>query len=112
MKIGSFVVCIDDKFSNKQLDKLKILPKEGDYYTIRDIIDYPNLGRTGVRLEEISNPPIKRSDGSLFEPTFNIFRFRELDIPSSLTNEITQSLSRELELTEIEDDGLFRKIRN
>ena len=98
MKIGSYVECIDDKFSNKQLTKLQTIPKEGNYYTIRAIIEYPNLGRAGVRLEEISNPKIELSNGSVHEPTFSIFRFRELEIPPSIEEEISEVLDQELEL--------------
>ena len=76
MKTGSFVECIDDKFSSEQLQQLNKIPKEGNYYTIRDIVDYPKLGRTGVRLEELSNPLVEMN-GGMGEPTFNIFRFRE-----------------------------------
>ena len=57
MKVGSFVECIDGKFSSAQLEKLVKIPKEGDYYTIRNIIDYPDLGRVGVTLEEITKEP-------------------------------------------------------
>ena len=112
MKIGSFVECIDDKFSSAQLEKLVKIPKDGNYYTIRDIVDYPDLGRTGVRLEEISNPPVEMQ-GSLDEPTFNIFRFRELEIPPPLELEIREALDNDLSLETIEeDDSLLRRIRN
>ncbi len=106
MKVGSFVSCIDDKFSAEQLSKLQTIPKEGDYYTIRDIIEYPNLGRAGVRLEEISNPGITLSDGTIHEPTFSVFRFRELEIPPGIEEEISEVLDQELELVEIGDDKL------
>ena len=112
MKVGSYVVCTDDKFSAEQLTKLQTIPKEGNYYTIRDIVEYPNLGRAGVRLEEISNPDITLSDGAIHEPTFSIFRFMELEIPPSIEQEISEVLDQELELVETEDDGLLRKIRN
>jgi len=113
MKVGSFVACIDDKFSAEQLSKLNKIPKQDEYYTIRDIIDYPEFSRTGVRLEEIANPPIKRSDGTMHEPTFNIFRFRELGVPPSLEAEIEEALDQEFEKIEPnEDDGLLRKFRN
>lgn len=112
MKVGSFVECVDDKFSVEQLQKIKIIPKEGNYYTVRDIVNYPEYSRTGIRLEEISNPPIEKADGSLHEPTFNIFRFRELEVPPPIELEIKEMLDRELELVEPEDDGLLRKIRN
>ena len=111
MKVGSFVECIDDKFSAEQLSKLNKIPKEGDYYTIRDIVDYPNLGRTGIRLEEISNPLIEM-DGGMNEPTFNIFRFRELEVPPPFEEELNAVLDNDLELVETEDDELLRKIRN
>ena len=74
MKIGSFIECIDDKFTSEQLKKLVKIPKEGDYYTIRDIEEYPHLNRAGIRLEELSNPPIELKNGVMHEPSFNIFR--------------------------------------
>ena len=106
MKIGSFVTCIDDKFSAEQLSKLNKIPKQDEYYTIRDIVDYPEFSRTGVRLEEIANPPIEKSDGVLHEPTFNIMRFRELEIPPGIEEEISEVLDQELELVEIGDDRI------
>lgn len=111
MKVGSFVECIDDKFSADQLAKLSKIPKEGDYYTIRDIVDYPDLGRAGVRLEEISNPFLE-INGSMHEPTFNIFRFRELEVPPPFEEELAAVLDNDLELVETEDDRIPRKIRN
>ena len=113
MKVGSYVICIDGKFSSEQLKKLSNTPKEGEYYTIRDIVDYPEYQRVGLRLEEISCKPIKRSDGTIHEPTFNIFRFRELGVPPSLEAEIEEALDQEFEKIEPnEDDGLLRKFRN
>ena len=113
MRIGAYVICIDGKFSAKQLEVLSNIPKEGDYYTIRDIVDYPEMKRVGLRLEEISCKPIERGDGSMHEPTFNIFRFRELDVPPSLEAEIEEALDQEFEIIEPnEDNGLLRKIRN
>lgn len=111
MKVGSFVSCIDDKFSAEQLSKLQSIPKEGDYYTIRDIVEYPEYNRVGVRLEEISNPLIEMN-GGMNEPTFNIMRFAELDIPPPIEEELNEILDLELEPVEIEDDGLPRKIYN
>jgi len=113
MKIGSFVMCIDDKFSAEQLSKLNKIPKQDEYYTIRDIVDYPEFSRTGVRLEEIANPPIEKSDGTMHEPTFNIFRFRELEVPPPFEEDIAAMLDNELieELVQ-DDDGLLRQIRN
>lgn len=96
MKVGTLVTCVDDKFSAEQLSKLSKTPTEGDYYTIRDIVEYPKYNRIGVRLEEISNPPIEMEDG-MHEPTFNIFRFAELEVPPSLEAEIKNIVSTEIE---------------
>lgn len=100
MKVGSFVVCIDDKFTAKQLAQLSNIPKEGDYYTIRDIVEYPKLKRAGLRLEEISNPPVE-IENKQHEPTFNIFRFVEIDVPPPFEEELNEILDNELELVEI-----------
>ena len=111
MKVGSFVECIDDKFSADQLAKLSKIPKEGDYYTIRDIVEYPEYNRVGIRLEEISNPPIDKG-GSPHEPSFGIFRFRELEVSPPFEEELAAVLDNDLELVETEDDRIPREIRN
>ena len=111
MKVGSFVECIDDKFSGEQLTKLYTIPKEGNYYTIRDIVEYPKYNRVGIRLEEISNPPIDKG-GSPHEPSFGIFRFRELEVPPPFEEELAAVLDNDLELVETEDDRIPREIRN
>ena len=108
MKIGSFVECIDDRFSTEQLKKISRTPKKGDYYTIRDIVEYPEYNRVGLRLEEISNPPIEKSDGTLHEPTFNIFRFRELEVPPPIEKEINNMLEEEIEIINQDDDQIFK----
>ena len=97
MKIGSYVVCVDDSFSAEQMSKLSRIPKKDDYYTIREIVEYPKYNRIGVRLEEISNPPIEM-EGGIHEPTFNIFRFAELDVPPSLEAEIENLISTDIEI--------------
>jgi len=112
MKVGSYVICINDQFTEEQLSKLSKIPKKGNYYTIREIVEYPEFNRTGVSLEEISNPPIEKSDGAMHEPTFSITRFRELDIPSPFEEAIKNVLLKEFEPAGVEDDGLFREIRN
>ena len=108
MKIGSFVECIDDRFSTEQLKKISRTPKKGDYYTIRDIVEYPEYNRVGLRLEEISNPPIEKSDGTLHEPTFNIFRFRELEVPPPIEKEINNMLEEEIAIINPDDDQIFK----
>lgn len=97
MKIGSYVVCVDDSFSAEQMAKLSRIPKKDDYYTIREIVEYPKYNRIGVRLEEISNPEIEM-DGKPHEPSFSYFRFRELDLPPSLEAEIENMISTDIEI--------------
>ena len=96
MKVGSYVICVDDSFSAEQMTKLSRIPKKDDYYTIRDVVEYPKYNRIGVRLEEISNPEIEM-DGKPHEPSFSYFRFRELDVPPSLEAEIENMISTEIE---------------
>ena len=33
MQVGSFVECIDDRFSAEQLKKISRIPKKGNYYS-------------------------------------------------------------------------------
>ena len=108
MQVGSFVVCIEDRFSAEQLKKISSIPKKGNYYTIRDIVEYPEYNRVGLRLEELSNPPIEKSDGTLHEPTFNIFRFRELEVPPPIEEEIHNMLEEEFEIIKPDDDQIFK----
>jgi hypothetical protein len=96
MKVGSYVICVDDSFSVEQMTKLSRIPKKNNYYTIREIVEYPKYNRTGVRLEEISNPEIEM-DGKLHEPSFSIKRFKELDVPPSIEAEIENLISTEIE---------------
>jgi hypothetical protein len=88
MDIGSLVECINDVFDLKQLKLIDNKPKKGKIYTIRRIQHYPN-NKVGVLLEEIINEPLitPNVDG-LFEPTFNIERFREL--PEINIDELTE----------------------
>ena len=108
MQVGSFVECIDDRFSAEQLKKISRIPKKGNYYTIRDIVEYPEYNRVGLRLEELSNPPIEKSDGTLHEPTFNIFRFRELEVPPPIEEEIHNMLEEEFEIIKPDDNQIFK----
>lgn len=94
MRVGSLVECINDKFDPKSINLIPNRPKQGKIYTIRMIKNYPKNGSVGVLLEEIINEPVMlpNLDG-LFEPTFNIERFREL--PESNIDEITEVLQIE-----------------
>lgn len=86
MQVGSIVVCVDDSFSADALKQLKQLPTKNKQYMIRQIEDRID-GTCGVLLEEVINPPRETIDGFL-EPKFKINRFRELDIPPDLEEEI------------------------
>lgn len=78
MDIGDVVTCINSTFHDYTLQITTQLPKKGNEYVIRDIIDYE--GRIGVLLEEITNPPVKIIN-NYFEPSFLISRFRKLETP-------------------------------
>ena len=93
MKVGSLVECVNDKFDSKQIDLIPNRPKKGKIYTIRLIKQYPN-NKIGLLLEEITNEPLMlpNLDG-LFEPTFDINRFRELPEPN--IDELTEILEVE-----------------
>lgn len=90
MKIGSIVKCIDDKFDPKSIELIPNRPRKGKIYTIRLIKPYLSK-KIGILLEEIINEPLMLPDlDGLFEPTFNIERFREL--PEIDINEIIEEL--------------------
>jgi hypothetical protein len=88
MDIGSLIECINDLFEPKQIELISNRPKQGKIYTIRNIKQYSN-NKVGLLLEEIINDPLMYPDmGGLFEPTFNIERFREL--PEININELIE----------------------
>jgi hypothetical protein len=93
MKVGSLVECVNDKFDPKQIELIPNRPKKSKIYTIRLIKQYPN-NKIGLLLEEITNEPLMlpNLDG-LFEPTFDINRFRELPEPN--IDELTEILEVE-----------------
>lgn len=93
MNVGSLVECINGSFEPRVIELIPNRPKQGKIYTIRGIKQYPNKS-VGVLLEEIINEPLMMPDmEGLFEPTFNIERFREL--PEANIEELIE----ELELT-------------
>jgi hypothetical protein len=79
MNVGSIVECINGSFDQKAIELIANRPKQGKIYTIRGIKNYPQKQSTGILLEEIVNDLLMLSNlDGLFEPTFNIERFREL----------------------------------
>jgi hypothetical protein len=80
MKVGSFIECINSSFILEQINLIPNRPIKGEYYTVREIEEV--RGKVGIRLEEIENPLIENISGRIFEPSFDISRFREIeDIP-------------------------------
>jgi hypothetical protein len=81
LKRGDAVICINSHFEDSktnpfEFSKIK-LPKEKEYYTVREIVE-SSYG-IGIRLEEVVNKKyyfdnIRRKE----EPIFDINRFRLL----------------------------------
>jgi hypothetical protein len=83
MRIGQKVVCIDDSIKpGKEAfvrNVYKQWIKEGETYTIRDIIDNDDIV-TGILLKEVVNMPIYiHLIDDIQEPAFRMERFKELD---------------------------------
>ena len=93
MEVGSLVECVNGSFDAKLIELIPNRPKQGKIYTIRNIKQYPS-NKTGVLLEEIINEPLvlPNLDG-LFEPTFDINRFRE--VQEGNIEELTEILELE-----------------
>jgi hypothetical protein len=93
MEVGSLVECVNGNFEHKQIELIANRPKQGKIYTVRLIKQYPS-NKIGVLLEEIVNEPLMlpNLDG-LFEPTFDINRFREVQEGS--IEELTEILELE-----------------
>lgn len=92
MEVGSIVECINSSFVDKTIELVSNRPKQGKMYTIRAIQEYIRFNKTGLLLEELINEPIFLPNlEGVFEPTFDIERFREIqemDI-SELVEELT-----------------------
>ena len=93
MEVGSLVECVNGNFEHKQIELIANRPKQGKIYTVRLIKQYLS-NKIGVLLEEIVNEPLMlpNLDG-LFEPTFDINRFREVQEGS--IEELTEILELE-----------------
>ena len=87
MKINDIVECINDNFPLESFLFINTFPKKKSYYTIREIVEYDS-GKIGLLLEEITNPLLPNLK---VEPTFNISRFKILDIPGYITEFIEET---------------------
>lgn len=78
MKIGSIVECVNDIWDpTRDIRLIPNRPVRGQFYTVREIYPGSN-GLPGIRLEEITNPPMMVKSGFI-EPTFRMERFREVE---------------------------------
>lgn len=93
LQVGQQVICIDDTIDPKMLDDIKNdfqqWVKEGDIYTIRDLI-YNEIGVITVLLHELVNSPrfFPKTIGRMQEPGFSIRRFAPLDSALEVLNEV------------------------
>jgi len=79
LKIGDKVKCIDDYFIDEATNPFRVselkLPKEGEVYTIRKVVE-TEYGR-GIRLKEIVNKKYYFDDiHKEQEPIFGVDRFQ------------------------------------
>ena len=87
MKINDIVECVNDNFPPESFLFINNFPKKKNYYTVREIVEYSS-GKIGLLLEEIINPILPNLG---VEPTFNISRFKILDIPGYVTELIEET---------------------
>ena len=87
MKVNDIVECVNDNFPPESFQFINNFPKKKSYYTVREIVEY-NSGKVGLLLEEITNPILPNLG---VEPTFNISRFKILDIPGYVTELIEET---------------------
>lgn len=94
------VICIDSTFSSEVLQFYEkhgvVTPMKDSLYTIRDVIINSN-GKTGLLLEEIVNPKIPINHDLMqsvvmFEPNWDINRFRNLDNSAINVSEVKQTI--------------------
>lgn len=74
---GMICSCVDDKFTQEQINLIPNRPILGEEYTVADVLLTRN--GTGLILEELKNPPLKHPniDGT-FIPSFASSRFKIL----------------------------------
>lgn len=95
------IICCNDKFSSELLilySKYNVItPKKGNFYTIREIVNFVK-GEKGLLLNEIVNDPIPTINSLGFkanmETAWAISRFTTLN-NETLTNEMVTELKRD-----------------
>jgi hypothetical protein len=93
IKFGSRVVCINDSFSDEQVQMIPNRPSKDQQYTVDEVM----ITRRGkaVTLVEIDNPPLVHPTGlGTFTPSFDINRFREVDqVPATEVREAEEAMA-------------------
>lgn len=100
--INQRLVCINGKFDPGIFDIFAEIPKEGQYYTVRDIVPAQTFSlepTCGVLLNEIVTKPNKHG----IEPAWNPARFRELD--ELMNEEVERNIAMIEAMIEDELDG-------
>ena len=92
MEVGSIIECVNGSFNAKAIELINNRPKQGKMYTIRAIQEYTKANKIGLLLEELTNEPIFLPNlNGVFEPTFDIKRFRE--VPEMNISELIEELT-------------------
>ena len=95
MVSGTKVICVDDLFPTSILQYYTNLPLKDKVYTIRDVEVGVGIngeaGEIAVTLVELSNPVSKTPPHR--ERGFKVERFRELEPPVEVEEEIEEELS-------------------
>jgi hypothetical protein len=89
MKIGDLIVCVQ---SSGHVDPYA-LPVIGCHYTVREISE----DGLGIKVEELDNSHVAHHFVGDIEPFFLMKKFRVIVFPPSLTEEIQECLTRELQ---------------
>lgn len=90
MRVGSKVICINDKFPERFVAEVANRPLEGVIYHVRRIL-ITRRGK-GILLEEIENTQIQLNETQTYEPSFATHRFREVDDALNIIGEEVEEL--------------------
>ncbi len=78
-KSGVKVRCVDDTFTSRKIDPVSVhdlnLPKEGEFYTIREVVDTYEGHPPGLLFVEVINRKYNYKKGGYNEPCFSLNRF-------------------------------------
>lgn len=94
MRPGTKVLCIDDSIRPEMVEwqsqHCSNWVKKGTTYTIRHFDNHDDIV-DGVLLEEVVNKPVYCVPfGCILEPRFATWRFRELELPDPIAEDIEE----------------------